>query len=129
MLLNTNNVNYLTNVKVSADRYNSLLSACTATTTNILTVESKVFTIVPPLNINQQNIYQPNANLDFRYEALTSTAAAPLSDRVSFTNTLTLSGIVPGMAYRVAITLVSENDNTGGANPFLGFPVGTIPVI
>ena len=60
---------------------------------------------------------------------MTSTAAAPLSDRVSFTNTLTLSGIVPGMAYRVAITLVSENDNTGGANPFLGFPVGTIPVI
>lgn len=57
---------------------------------------------------------------------MTSTATLPLSDRVSFTNTLTLSGIVPGMAYRVAITLVSENNNVA---PFLGFPAGAIPVI
>lgn len=58
---------------------------------------------------------------------MASTAAVPLSDRVSFTNTLTLSGIVPGMAYRVTITLVSDNDNT--ASPFFGFPSTTIPVI
>ena len=57
---------------------------------------------------------------------MTSTATLPLSDRVSFTNTLTLSGIVPGMAYRVAITLVSENNN-GAA--LLGFPIAAIPVI
>ena len=54
---------------------------------------------------------------------MASTAAVPLSDRVSFTNTLTLSGIVPGMAYRITIGLASINDDAGA--PDLGFPVTT----
>jgi hypothetical protein len=120
MLLNTNNVNFLQNVRVSADRYNSLLDACTATTTNILTISSKVYTIVPPLNINQQNIYETSSALDFNYDGHASTTAVPLSDKVSFTNTLTLAGIVPGMAYRISNTLRQFQDNIG--NPFLGYP-------
>jgi len=52
MLLNTNTGSYLLNVKVSADRYNSLLDSCLATETPVLSVESIVFATVPAINVN-----------------------------------------------------------------------------
>jgi hypothetical protein len=72
--------------------------------------------------------------LDFRYEAVASTAAVPLSDRVSFTNTLTLSGVIPGMAYRIRTGLdhITDNSVAGAiATPRLGYPVtllGTVAI-
>ena len=125
MLLNTNNINYISNVRVSADRYNSLLENCTAVATNILAVASKVFTIVPTLEVGRQNIFEVSSALTFNYEATASTTALALSERVLFTNTLTFSGIVPGVAYRILIGLTYD---IALVAPLLGYATTLTPV-
>lgn len=104
VLLQTDNVNYLSGVRVSADNWNSLINTCTQTSVDMLNVKEKYLTSVPPIRVAVQNIYETSSKLDFTYWLSEQNALADLSQSVLFTNTLNFENFTAGMAYKIAIT-------------------------
>jgi hypothetical protein len=115
VLLQTDDVNYLTGVKVSADLWNGLVSttSCSTVKTSMVQVIQKQLTAVPPLQTGVQNIFQTSADLTYSYFALVNSVTTPLSSSVQFTNTQYFANFVPGMAYQIQFSLTANSLDVG----------------
>lgn len=109
--LKTDTVNYITNVKVSADRWNSLINTCSATATVMFNIQQKSLTTVPSLQVGQQAIFEASSSLDFFYTAAPiGDPTQPLSSSITFTNTLYFEKFTAGMAYKLSWIITNIND-------------------
>lgn len=109
VLLQTDNVNYMTGVKISVDQWNAVITSCAPTTTNMLNIRQKYLSTVPAIQNSQQNIYETSSALDFAYFAAGSIdSASPLSATVLYTNILYFENITPGMAHRISFSLTFD---------------------
>ena len=92
VLLNTNDVNYMTQVRISADQWTRVpTQVCNVVTSNALHIVEKYASTVPTMQNDQQVIYEPTFDLTFNYFASGSYSenqVAPLSSTVTFTNIL-----------------------------------------
>lgn len=105
VLLQTDNVNYMSGVKISADQWNNIIS-CPTETNNMLNIRQKYLATVPPIQNAQQNIFETSSALDFNYFAAgIYSAATSLSATVLFTNIMYFQNISPGMAHRIRFRL------------------------
>lgn len=121
----SNNVNFITNVKVSGDRWNSLINTCSATTTVMFNIQRKSLITVPSIQATQQNIFEASSALDFFYTAAPiGDPTQPLSSSVTFTNTLFFERFTAGMAYRLSWTITNWNDDSV-PTAITGFSVAT----
>lgn len=119
VLLQSNNVNYISNIRISADRWNSQITACSSTTTPMLHINQKLLTTIPSLQVGRQAIVETSSALAFQYTAAPiGTAPNTLSASITFTNSLYFEKINPGMAYSLVFTFENTND---GAN--IGYTV------
>ena len=111
VLLQSNNVNYISNVRISADRWNSQITACSSTTTPMLNINQKYLTTIPTLQVGQQAIVETSSALAFQYTAAPiGVAPNALSASITFTNSLYFERINPGMAYSLVFTFANLND-------------------
>ena len=109
----SDDVNYITNVKVSGDRWNSLINTCSATSTVMFNIQRKSLVTVPSIQATQQNIYEASSALDFFYTAAPiGDLTQPLSSSVTFTNTLFFEKFTAGMAYKLSWTITNWNVDT-----------------
>jgi hypothetical protein len=121
----SDDVNYITNVKVSGDRWNSLINTCSATTTVMYNIQRKSLVTVPSIQATQQNIYEASSALDFFYTAAPiGDPTQPLSSSVTFTNTLFFERFTAGMAYKLSWTITNTNDGSNAAAK-IGYSVDT----
>lgn len=112
----SNNVNYINNVRVAADRWNSLINSCSASTTIMFNIQQKSLTTVPSFQVGQQSIHETSSRLDFVYNAASiGDPTTPLSASIVFTNSLFFEKFTPNMAYRLAFRIA--NKNIPGVNP------------
>lgn len=110
VILQSNNVNYITNIRISGDRWNSQITGCSSTTTPMLNIQQKLLTTVPSLQVGQQFIIETSSALAFQYSAAPiGVAPNALSASVTFTNSLYFEKINPGMAYSLEFTFASFN--------------------
>lgn len=110
VLLQSNNVNYITNIRISGDRWNSQISGCSSTTTPMLNIQQKLLTTVPSLQVGQQFIIETSSALAFQYSAAPiGVAPNALSASITFTNSLYFEKINPGMAYSLQFTFSNTN--------------------
>ncbi len=110
VLLQSNNVNYISNIRISADRWNSLITACSSTTTPMLHINQKLLTTIPSLQVGRQAIVETSSALAFQYTAAPiGTAPNALSASITFTNSLYFEKINPGMAYSLVFTFENIN--------------------
>ena len=90
VLFQTDDVNYMTLVRVSADQWANIpTSVCKPTTTEMRYITQKYYSTVPTMQNNQQTIYETSSALAFNYFAAGSyleNLAAPLSSTVVFNN-------------------------------------------
>ena len=100
-LLNTDDVNYMTGVKISADKWNAVITSCTPTTTPMVNLAQKLFNTVPPLKNQDQNIFETASILTFNYFARGKyfDESPQLSNSVLYTNNLYFQNITAGMTY------------------------------
>jgi hypothetical protein len=120
----TDTVNYISNVQVSADRWNSLINTCSASATIMYNIKEKYFATVPGIQVGRQNIHEASSSLDFFYTAAPiGDATQPLSSSVTFTNTLYFEKFTVGMAYKLAWVISSEFDGT--PTPDIGYSVAS----
>jgi hypothetical protein len=107
VLLQTDDVNYMSGVVISSDEWNAVITACAPSTTNMLNIKQKYLATVPAIQNTQQNIFETSSALDFKYFAAGSgNSAIPLSTTVLFTNILYFQNITPGMAYGIDFKIV-----------------------
>lgn len=105
VILQSDDVNYITNIRVSSDRWNSLISSCSANTQNMLNIKQKLLTSVPSIQVGQQSIVESSSALNFLYRAAPiGTSSSPLSASITFTNSLYFENITAGMAYSLQFT-------------------------
>lgn len=110
VILQSNNVNYITNIRISGDRWNSQITGCSSTTTPMLNIQQKLLTTVPSLQVGQQFIIETSSALAFQYSAAPiGVAPNALSASVTFTNSLYFEKINPGMAYSLEFTFANIN--------------------
>lgn len=106
VLLQTDNVNSLSQVAVTADQWNSIIDDCTPNVVEQINIRQKYLATVPPIVNSQQNIYETSSAFDFNYFAAGSyDATNPLSNVVLFTNILYFEQITPGMAHEILFSL------------------------
>ena len=111
VILQSNNVNYITNIRVAADRWNSLITSCSATTQNMLNIQQKSLSTIPTMQVGRQTIFESSSQLDFFYTAAPiGTSASPLSSTITFTNSLYFENFTAGMAYSLQFTFNNLND-------------------
>jgi hypothetical protein len=111
IVLKSDDVNYISNVHISGDRWNSLINSCSATTTTMYNIQQKSLTTVPTLQVGQQSIFEASSNLDFVYTAAPiGDPTQPLSSSITFTNSLYFENFTAGMAYQLAWTITNHND-------------------
>ena len=107
VLFNTDDVNYMTGVRISADKWNGVINTCTPTTTTMVNIAQKSLTTVPPTKNTEQYIAETSSTLAFDYFAKGNYAAAAgvtpvvLSSNVVYTNTLYFQNITAGMTYEI----------------------------
>lgn len=107
VLLNTDNVNFMTGVRISADKWNGVINSCTPTTNNMLNIAQKSLTTVPPTKNTEQYIAETSSALNFNYFAkgiyppAAGQTLAALSSNVVYTNTLFFQNITAGMTYEI----------------------------
>lgn len=107
VLFNTDDVNYMTGVRISADKWNGVINTCTPTTTTMVNIAQKSLTTVPPTKNTEQYIVETSSSLAFDYFAKGNYAAAPgatpvvLSSNVVYTNTIYFQNITAGMTYEI----------------------------
>ena len=123
VLFQTDNVNYMTLVRVSADQWANVPTAvCNPTATVMRHIVEKYMSTVPTMQNNQQNIYETSSELQFNYFAegsYTEDAAAPLSATVVFSNILYFEQISVGSAYKIDFSVSLDTTLaafTGGFN-------------
>lgn len=113
VILQSDDVNYITNVRVAADRWNSLITSCSATTQNMLNIQQKSLSTIPTMQVGQQTIFESSSQLDFFYTAAPiGTTASPLTSTITFTNSLYFENFTAGMAYSLQFTFNNLNDFT-----------------
>ena len=118
-LVNTDDVNYMNGVLISADEWNANINACNPVATNMQNIAQKYLTSVPPIQTGVQTIYETSSALTFNYFAQGSTdPASPLSTNVVYTNTLFFQNITPGMTYEIDFSLGGVTLPLEGGNPF-----------
>ncbi len=101
-LVNTDDVNYMSGVLISADQWNTVIRACNSAASPALNIAQKFLTAVPPIQTGVQTIYETSSALSFNYYAAGSyDAANPRSTNVVFTNILFFQNITPGMTYEI----------------------------
>ena len=105
VLFQTDDVNYMTNVRISADLWaNVPTKVCQPTTTIMRYITEKFVNTVPTKQNNQQTIWEDNSALGFTYFAKGSyatNAPAPLSSTVVFNSILRFEQITVGAAYKL----------------------------
>ncbi len=122
VILQSNNVNYISNIRISSDRWNSQITGCSSTTNPMLNIQQKLLTTVPSLQVGQQFIIETSSALNFLYSAAPiGLAPNALSASVTFSNSLYFEKITPGMAYSLEFTFA--NINEGGTTPPTGYSV------
>lgn len=105
----SDNVNYISNVQVSADRWNSLINTCSARADVMFNIQEKYYATVPGIQVGKQDIHEASANLDFFYTAAAiGDPTQPLSSSVTYTNTLYFEKFTAGMAYKLSWIISSE---------------------
>ena len=111
MLFNTNNVNFMSNLRISSDQWSkkpSLVCGGSPAETTMLNILQKHLSTVPQIENTKQNIYEASSALTFTYFAAGSGAAQvadPYSSNVLFTKILYFNDISPGMAHRIEFDL------------------------
>ncbi len=107
VLLNTDDVNYMTGVKISADKWNAVITSCTPTTTPMINLAQKLYNTVPPLKNSEQNIFETASLLTFNYYArgIYTDESPPLSTSVVYTNSLYFQNITAGMTYEITYSM------------------------
>jgi len=99
LLVQTQNVNQLSSVQVSADFWNAQLTKCPTTTTTMLNVQQKLLRSVPPLKLNEQNIIETGSALTFQYSVNENDALSSMSTTVTFSNSIYFEQFTAGMSY------------------------------
>lgn len=111
-LLQTDNTNYLDNVRVSADYWNSILiNSCAPTVTEMVFIQQKMVSSVPALESGKQNIVEQSDFLTYKYDVNRNDAQSSLSSTVVFTTSIYYEQFVVGMSYGIQFA-VFENPFT-----------------
>lgn len=106
----SNDVNYINNVRVASDRWNSLINTCSASTTIMYNIQQKSLTTVPSFQVGQQSIHESSSKLNFQYNAAAiGDPTTPLSASIVFTNSLFFEKFTPNMAYRLYFKISNRN--------------------
>ena len=115
VLFQTDNVNYMTFVRVSADQWSNVATnICVPQTTVMRYIVQKYVSTVPTMQTNEQTIYQTSSDLLFTYFArgsYNSDATSPLSPTVVFYNILYFQNVSVGSPYRVDFDLTFDPAN------------------
>jgi len=113
VLFQTDNVNYMTLVRISADQWaNVPTSVCQPTTTEMRYITQKYYSTVPTMQNNQQTIYETSSALVFNYFAAGSyseNTAAPLSSSVVFNNIIYFEQVTVGAAYKLDFNFIIDS--------------------
>ena len=118
VIFQTDNVNNMNNIRISADQWSNLNSAiCSGvSTTPAQMIVSKVLSTVPGTQNNQQTIYETTSALTFNYYTAGSDIASdPLltfSTSVTYSNILNFEQIVVGAPYRLDFGLLFDTTFT-----------------
>jgi hypothetical protein len=128
VLFQTDNVNYMSVVRVSADQWSANPNRiCNPSVTEMRNIVEKYLSTVPVMQNALQNIYETSSLLDFNYFARGSyqaEATAPLSANVIFTNILYFEQITVGAPYELDFTLI-----LGAAPAVLAVPAGAASTV
>ena len=120
VLLQTDDVNELEQVKISADFWNSQITGCNPTTTDMYNIQQKLLVSSPPLKVGEQNIIETSSLLNFDYiVAADDDPANPLSSSVAFTNSLYFENFVAGRSYKIDF-IIKTGPSSAGLMPDIG---------
>ena len=122
VLFQTDDVNYMTSVKISADQWSNIgTGTCNPSTTVMRMIVQKYLSTVPTMQNDQQTIYETSADLNFNYFAEGSyadLAATPLSAVVVYNNIMYFEQITVGAPYRLDFSIIFDNSVGATGIPF-----------
>ena len=105
VLFQTDDVNYMTLVRISADQWTNVPTGiCNPSATPMRMIVDKTTSTVPSKQSDQQTIWETSSDLNFNYYMAGSyqpLAATPLSAVVTFSNILIFEQITIGAPYQI----------------------------